>query len=99
MLEPPAVGECYQLARSRHLVLVPYFISDGLHVSEDLPVLLGEPKPLMQERLGRGLSPWHNPTERNGKLVWFTPSVGTEPVLVEVILARVREAAGASVRA
>ena len=35
-----------------------------------------------------------NPTERDGKLVWYSPSVGTEPLLAEVILQRVKEASG-----
>ncbi len=94
LLEKPAVEECYALAETRNLVVVPFFISDGLHASEDLPVLLGEPERVVRERLARGLPTWRNPTERRGKLVWYTGSVGTEPALAEVILERAREAGG-----
>ena len=47
----------------------------------------------MQKRLQAGGPTWRNPTEQNGKRVWYTPAVGTEPLLAEVILERVREAA------
>ena len=55
-------------------------------------MLLGEPERLVKERLAAGQPAWRNPTEREGKLVWYAPSIGTEPMLAEVILQRVREA-------
>ncbi|HWI56829.1 MAG TPA: CbiX/SirB N-terminal domain-containing protein [Bacillota bacterium] len=94
MEEEPRIADCYTLARTRHLVIVPFFISDGLHVQEDIPVLLGEPKPTVQERLQNRQPTWFNPTEKQGKWIWYAPSVGTAPLMVEVILERVREAAG-----
>lgn len=92
MEEYPRIADCYTLAQTRHLVVVPFFISDGLHVAEDIPVSLGEPKRLVKERLAAGQPVWRNPTERHGKLVWYSSSVGTEPLLADVILTRVREA-------
>jgi sirohydrochlorin cobaltochelatase len=92
--EEPRIGTCYQLARTRNLVVVPFFISDGLHTREDIPRLLGEPERLILQRLEAGQPTWRNPTEKQGKLVWYTASVGTEPHLPDVILERVREAAG-----
>ena len=41
MEESPRIAECYQLATTKNLVVVPFFISDGLHTQEDIPVLLG----------------------------------------------------------
>ena len=35
---------CHALAQTKNLVVVPFFISDGLHTQEDIPVLLGEPE-------------------------------------------------------
>ena len=93
--EDPRISECYQLARTKHLVVVPFFISDGLHTREDIPVLLGEAKTAVQQRLAAGQPVWRNPTEKNGKLVWYSPAVGSEPQLADVILEQVREAAGA----
>ena len=93
MEEEPRIGHCYQMAATRNLVMVPFFISDGLHSREDIPIMLGEPERLVQERLQSGQPTWRNPTERHGKLLWYTPSVGTEPCVAEVILERVREIA------
>jgi sirohydrochlorin cobaltochelatase len=94
--EPPRIGECYRLAKTRHLVVVPCFISDGLHATEHIPVLLGEEAEVVRARRGRGEWPWRNPTERKSKWVWYTPSIGSEPHLPDVILERVRESAAAA---
>ena len=89
--EQPRIGECYALTRARHLVVVPFFISDGLHACEDIPVLLGEPEPIVRRRLEQGQPAWRNPTEKNGKLIWYAGSVGTEPGLADVIIERAKE--------
>ena len=91
--ETPRISDCYALAATRKIVIVPFFISDGLHVREDIPVLLGEPEPFVKQRLAVGQPSWRNPTERHGKRVWYARAVGTEPLIVEVILERVRELA------
>lgn len=95
MEEAPRIAECPQLATTRNLVVVPFFISDGLHTQEDIPVMLGEPERLVRERLQAGQPTWRNPTEKSGKRIWYTPAVGTAHEMAEVILERVREAAGA----
>ena len=91
--EEPKISSCYDLARTRNVVVVPFFIGEGMHVQEDIPVLLGEPERIVKKRLQEGKAPWRNPTERKGKLVWYAESVGSDPALAEVILERVREAA------
>lgn len=91
--EAPRISDCYALARTKNLVVVPFFISDGLHTQEDIPVLLGETKRNIEQRVASGQPVWRNPTERRGKLVWYSPAVGTEPGMAGVILERVREAA------
>jgi sirohydrochlorin cobaltochelatase len=80
------------LAKTRHVVVVPFFISDGMHTQEDIPVLLGESKRTVQQRLAAGQGTWRNPTEHHGKLIWYASAVGTEPHIADVILERVREA-------
>jgi sirohydrochlorin cobaltochelatase len=96
MEEEPRIGACHSLARTRNCVVVPFFISDGLHVTEDIPVLLGEPERIVKERHAAGQPTWRNPTEKNGKLFWYSASVGTAPLLADVILERVKEAAADS---
>lgn len=90
--EEPRIGECYRLAQTRNIVLVPFFISDGLHSWEEIPVLLGESKQAVERRLQSGHPTWRNPTERNGKRVWYSTSIGSEPGIADVIMERVREA-------
>jgi sirohydrochlorin cobaltochelatase len=95
--ESPRIDECYSLARTRNMIVVPFFISDGLHTQQDIPVLLGEANRVVEQRLAAGQPAWRNPTEKNGKLIWYAPAVGTEPHVADVILERVREAAGSPV--
>ncbi|HEV7927772.1 MAG TPA: CbiX/SirB N-terminal domain-containing protein [Verrucomicrobiae bacterium] len=94
MEEDPRIGDCAQLASVKNIVMVPFFISDGLHSYEDIPVMLGVPERVVRERLKQGQPTWRNPTERDGKLIWYTAAIGSEPHLPDVILERVREAAG-----
>jgi sirohydrochlorin cobaltochelatase len=94
MEEDPRIGDCYTIAKSSNIVMVPFFISDGLHSYEDIPMMLGEPERLVKSRLAAGQPTWRNPTEKKGKLLWYAPSIGNEPHIPDVILQRVREAAG-----
>jgi len=91
--ESPHIADCYELAQTKNLVVVPFFISDGLHTQEDIPVMLGEAQPTVRQRLAHGQPPWRNPTGKNDRLVWYAPAVGSEPHMADVILERVREAA------
>ena len=92
MEEEPRIADCYSMAAARNIVMVPFFISDGLHSYEDIPVMLGEPEKTVKKRYAEGQPTWRNPTEKKGKLLWYTPSIGSEPHLPDVILERVREA-------
>ena len=96
MEEDPRISDCYGMALTKNLVVVPFFISDGLHAVEDIPVLLGEPERIVKQRLAAGQPTWRNPTEKNGKFVWYSSSVGSEPLLADVILQRATEAATAA---
>jgi sirohydrochlorin cobaltochelatase len=93
MEEDPRIGDCYAIAKSSNIVMVPFFISDGLHSYEDIPMMLGEPERLVKSRLAAGQPTWRNPTEKKGKLLWYAPSIGNEPHIPDVILQRIREAA------
>jgi sirohydrochlorin cobaltochelatase len=95
--EAPRVSECFYLAETRHIVVVPFFISEGMHSQEDIPVMLGDSKRIVQQRLGMRQPPWRNPTERNGKLIWYSSIVGTHPQVANIILERVQNAIEKSV--
>ncbi len=91
MEEEPQIGRCFGLSTSADLVIVPFFISDGLHSQEDIPMMLGEPAAAVRERLANGQPTFVNPTERHGRRLWYARSVGGEPLLADVIVERVRE--------
>ena len=91
--ESPRIGEIPNFVQSKRVVVVPFFMSDGLHVREDIPVLLGETEATVQTRLSAGEWPWRNPTTTQGKEIYYTRGVGGESGIAEVILERVRDAA------
>src|SRR5205085_292893 len=84
--EEPKISRCYELAKTKNIVVVPFFIGEGMHVQEDIPILLGEPERVVKKRLQERKSSWRSPTERKEKLVWYAQSVGNDPALAEVIL-------------
>lgn len=94
MEEEPRIERCYELALTRHLVVVPFFISDGLHSHEDIPIMLGEPEHNVRERLRLGQPTWRNPSEKRNKLVWYSASIGDEPLIADVVMDRVKDACG-----
>lgn len=91
--ESPGIPEAWTLGDAADRVLVPFFLSDGLHTREDIPRLLGESEADVRQRLREGRPTWGNPTERQGRRLWYGTALGGEPLLADVILARVREAA------
>ena len=93
MEEEPRIEACYEMAQSRNIVMVPFFISDGLHSFEDIPMMLGESATVVEKRLKEGVPTWRNPTERQGKRVWYTRSIGLDAAISDVVLERAQEAA------
>jgi len=93
MEEEPLIANWRQCTHTPYAVVAPCFIGEGLHVTEDIPVLLGEPEHLVRERLAKHLPSWPNPLEKQGVLIWYAASAGANKLLAEVILARVAQAA------
>jgi sirohydrochlorin cobaltochelatase len=91
--EEARVGRWPELAQTRNVAVVPFFMGDGMHVEQDIPVLLGVPARIVAQRLKANQPPWRNPTEKIGKLVWYSKSVGSHEGMPELIVDRVREAA------
>jgi sirohydrochlorin cobaltochelatase len=92
MEEEPRIIDITRLTRPKNIIVVPFFISDGLHAREDVPVLLGEEPETVRQRLRDAKPTFINPTARGGKLLWYSSSIGTAPLVTEVIMDRVREA-------
>src|SRR5216110_2466565 len=95
MEEPPLVSDWRKLTKTRHVVVVPFFISDGLHSYEDIPVLLGIPVPASVDRGGPGSPPpatvrgeifRRNPYNIDNRSLFYAPSIGTDPGFADIIL-------------
>ena len=90
MEEAPFVADWAKLSTAPNVVVVPFFIADGLHSFQDIPVLLG-----MREETGAALSElgvFHqNPHELQGRLIYYSGAIGTEPLLADVILDQVND--------
>ena len=57
------------------------------------PETIEEAQDWLRERLAAKQPTWRNPTERKGKLIWYSQAIGNEPHLPDVVLERVREMA------
>lgn len=90
MEEAPFVADWYKLTTAPHVVVVPFFIADGLHSYQDIPVLLG-----MAEEPGKALSEEQvfrqNPISMHGRQLYYSGAIGTEPLMAEVILDQVAD--------
>ncbi len=90
MEEAPFVAEWAKLTTAPDVVVVPFFIADGLHSFQDIPVLLG-----MREETGAALSELgvfhHNPHQLQGRLLYYSGAIGTEAHMAEVILDQVHD--------
>ena len=84
MEEPPLVADWAELTDTPNVVVVPFFISDGLHSYDDIPVLLG-----LQPRTAGG------PHQLHGRNLYYASAIGTEPRFADVILEQVKAFAGA----
>lgn len=85
MEEAPLITDWARLTTTPHVVVVPFFISDGLHSYQDIPVLLGiEPGPTAaasQQAIFR-----RNPHQLQGRNLYYASAIGTEPQFAEIIL-------------
>jgi sirohydrochlorin cobaltochelatase len=90
MEEAPFVAKWPELTTAANVVVVPFFIADGLHSYQDIPVLLG-----MESETGAAASQSdvfrHNPHVLHGRNLYYSNAIGTEPLLAEVILDQVRD--------
>jgi sirohydrochlorin cobaltochelatase len=95
MEEPPLVSDWRKLAKTHNVVVVPFFISDGLHSYEDIPVLLGIVVAAGVDRGRPGsVSPAtahgeifrSNPYKIDDRSLFYAPSIGTDPGFADIII-------------
>ncbi len=90
MEEAPLVSEWHTLTTAPNVIVVPFFIADGLHSYQDIPVLLG-----FESEVGAAASERdvfrHNPHELHGRRLYYSSAIGTEALMADVILNQVEE--------
>jgi len=90
MEEKPLVNDWHTLTTSPNVVVVPFFIADGLHSYQDIPVLLG-----MEAEGGAAASQRevfrHNPHHLQGRNLYYSGAIGTEALMAEIVLDQVME--------
>jgi len=90
MEEQPFIAEWDKMSETPNVVVVPFFISDGLHSYQDIPVMLG-----IESEVGSAASQRevfrHNPHHLRGKTLYYSSAIGTERMLADVILDQVHD--------
>jgi sirohydrochlorin cobaltochelatase len=88
MEEEPRVENWADLALKDNVVIVPFFIADGLHSYQDIPVLLGiEAEPT---RAASRMEVFRrNPYRLAGKTLYYSGAIGTHPHMAQVVLDQV----------
>jgi sirohydrochlorin cobaltochelatase len=88
MEEPPLVSDWRKLTKTRNAVVVPFFISDGLHSYEDIPLLLGiaSGRSRRDSSAARGEIFRRNPYSIDGRSLFYAPSIGTDPGFADIII-------------
>jgi sirohydrochlorin cobaltochelatase len=88
MEEAPFVTDWQMRTGRRDVIVVPFFVSDGLHSYEDIPVLLG-----IEKETGVAASSAEvfrrNPYEIGGRRLFYSSAIGTDPLFASAILDQV----------
>jgi len=89
MEESPLVADWKKLTSSPNVVVVPFFISDGLHSYEDIPVLLGIADEGQSSITSGGRQREvfrRNPYRLNGRSLFYSGAIGTDQRFADIIL-------------
>lgn len=85
MEEAPLVSDWARLTNTPHVVVVPFFISDGLHSYQDIPVLLGIESEITAAASAQEVFR-RNPYQLHGRFVHYASAIGTEPQFADIIV-------------
>jgi len=79
MEESPLIAKWDQLTNAPNVIVVPFFIADGLHSYEDIPKLLGI--------VCTGMDVFRkNPHQVRGRSLYYGKAIGTDPRFADVII-------------
>jgi sirohydrochlorin cobaltochelatase len=91
--EAPRIANWDQLSSQPHVVVLPFFIANGLHSYEDIPNLLGlDSSPA--DPAGKVNIFQRNPRVLRGRRLYYTAAIGTEPGVADVIIEQAAAVAG-----
>lgn len=87
MEQEPLDRDVLRKVKTPNVIVVPFFVSDGLHSREEVPIHMGF--------VGKDHG-WKNPvllaaTPSGPQKLWYARAIGTDPSMAEVILDRARE--------
>jgi sirohydrochlorin cobaltochelatase len=85
MEEAPLISDWARLTTTPNVVIVPFFISDGLHSYQDIPVLLGI-EPGLTTAASQSAIFRRNPHQLQGRALYYAGAIGTEPQFAEIIV-------------
>jgi sirohydrochlorin cobaltochelatase len=89
MEEEPRIDLWDTLTTQPYVVVVPFFISDGLHSYEDIPVLLGittnSAGPASRQEVFR-----QHPYQIRGRSLFYASAIGTSGMISDIVLDTVR---------
>lgn len=89
MEEAPLISEWARLTTTPNVVVVPFFISDGLHSYQDIPAMLGiEAGPTRAASVRTIFR--RNPHQLQGRALYYAGAIGTEPQFAEIIVEQAR---------
>ena len=107
MEEIPLVSDWSALTNTRNVVVVPFFISDGLHSYEDIPVMLGiageraasvksamAAKSPSRERPGGAEVFRRAPYKIGNRSLFYASSIGTDARIADIIVEQASALAG-----
>lgn len=86
MEESPLVSEWDQISDHPYVVVIPFFISDGLHSYQDIPVLLGISSAADITTIGQSKIFQKKPYTLRGRKLFYGSSIGTEPLFADIIV-------------
>jgi sirohydrochlorin cobaltochelatase len=88
MEEAPLVSDWKKLTKTPNVVVVPFFVSDGLHSYEDIPVLLGIAKEGSTITAGTTSNEIfrRNPYKIHSRLLFYASSIGTDARFADIII-------------
>ena len=81
--ESPRLSDWYQVTRFENVVVLPYFIAEGLHFSRDLPKMLG----VDGETTGQ-------PYTIRSRKVYCALPVGDDPAMADMVIGQVKNFEG-----